>query len=78
MVKSCCVMCLCLILLHIFLRFVPIQSAPESAIVTQIPGFSGTLPSKHYAGYFFFLCLLNCFPFEKFSEVALFWVVEGM
>ncbi|KAL5172285.1 Serine carboxypeptidase-like 20 [Glycine soja] len=51
MVKSCCVMCLCLILLHIFLRFVPIQSAPESAIVTQIPGFSGTLPSKHYAGY---------------------------
>lgn len=27
---------------------------------------------------FFFLCLLNCFPFEKFSEVALFWVVEGM
>uniref|UniRef100_A0A2P2LUR9 Carboxypeptidase n=2 Tax=Rhizophora mucronata TaxID=61149 RepID=A0A2P2LUR9_RHIMU len=27
------------------------HSAPESAVVTQIPGFSGTLPSKHYAGY---------------------------
>ncbi|XP_058743459.1 serine carboxypeptidase-like 20 [Vicia villosa] len=27
------------------------NSAPESAIVTQIPGFSGTIPSKNYAGY---------------------------
>ncbi|KAJ8899307.1 hypothetical protein K2173_018281 [Erythroxylum novogranatense] len=27
------------------------HSAPETALVTQIPGFSGTLPSKHYGGY---------------------------
>lgn len=34
-----------------FLSFVLIQAAPESALVTKVPGFSGTLPSKHYAGY---------------------------
>lgn len=27
------------------------QSAPEDALVTHLPGFDGTLPSKHYAGY---------------------------
>ncbi|GKV35921.1 hypothetical protein SLEP1_g44123 [Rubroshorea leprosula] len=27
------------------------QAAPESALVTQIPGFNGSFPSKHYAGY---------------------------
>lgn len=27
------------------------QSAPQDAIVTHVPGFDGTLPSKHYAGY---------------------------
>ncbi|KAK8711758.1 hypothetical protein V6N13_147025 [Hibiscus sabdariffa] len=27
------------------------QSAPEGALVTQLPGFSGTFPSKHYSGY---------------------------
>ncbi|OAY32904.1 serine carboxypeptidase-like 20 [Manihot esculenta] len=26
-------------------------SAPQSALIKQIPGFSGTLPSKHYSGY---------------------------
>ncbi|KAJ4833226.1 Serine carboxypeptidase-like 20 [Turnera subulata] len=26
-------------------------SAPESALITQIPGFNGTFPSKHYSGY---------------------------
>ncbi|XP_068665582.1 serine carboxypeptidase 1 [Aristolochia californica] len=26
-------------------------SAPQSALVTHLPGFDGTLPSKHYAGY---------------------------
>ncbi|KAK7350563.1 hypothetical protein VNO77_09326 [Canavalia gladiata] len=51
MAKSCCSLFLCLLLLHIFLCFVFTQSAPESAIVTQIPGFNGTLPSKHHAGY---------------------------
>ncbi|XAR58787.1 Carboxypeptidase C [Bertholletia excelsa] len=27
------------------------EAAPEEALVTQIPGFDGTFPSKHYAGY---------------------------
>lgn len=27
------------------------ESAPETAIVTQLPGFTGTFPSKHYSGY---------------------------
>ncbi|KAM5562924.1 serine carboxypeptidase-like 20 [Rosa sericea] len=34
-----------------FLSLVPIQSAPEAALITQIPGFDGTLPSKHRSGY---------------------------
>ncbi|KAF7825886.1 serine carboxypeptidase-like 20 [Senna tora] len=40
-------------LLHIiFLSYVFIaHSAPESALVTHLPGFNGTIPSKHYAGY---------------------------
>ncbi|XP_010520852.1 PREDICTED: serine carboxypeptidase-like 20 isoform X2 [Tarenaya hassleriana] len=29
----------------------PSLRAPESALVTTLPGFNGTLPSKHYAGY---------------------------
>ncbi|XP_027334977.1 serine carboxypeptidase-like 20 [Abrus precatorius] len=49
MAKTCC--SLCLVFLHVFLCFVLTISAPESAIVTQVPGFNGTLPSKHYAGY---------------------------
>ncbi|GLT64798.1 hypothetical protein SLA2020_372680 [Shorea laevis] len=27
------------------------QAAPESALVTGVPGFNGSFPSKHYAGY---------------------------
>ncbi|XP_004510209.1 serine carboxypeptidase-like 20 [Cicer arietinum] len=42
---------ICLILLHIYLSILVTNSAPETAIVTQIPGFNGTIPSKHYAGY---------------------------
>ncbi|KAL6218501.1 hypothetical protein ACLB2K_011711 [Fragaria x ananassa] len=36
-----------------FLSLVPLptQSAPEAALITQIPGFNGTLPSKHRSGY---------------------------
>ncbi|KAJ4833227.1 Serine carboxypeptidase-like 20 [Turnera subulata] len=26
-------------------------SAPQSALITRIPGFNGTFPSKHYSGY---------------------------
>ncbi|XP_054779594.1 serine carboxypeptidase-like 20 [Prosopis cineraria] len=39
------------VLLHIFLSALPTQSAPETALVTELPGFNGTIPSKHYAGY---------------------------
>lgn len=28
-----------------------IGAAPESALVSQLPGFHGSLPSKHYSGY---------------------------
>uniref|UniRef100_A0A3Q7H4N0 Carboxypeptidase n=1 Tax=Solanum lycopersicum TaxID=4081 RepID=A0A3Q7H4N0_SOLLC len=31
--------------------FLVTQGAPQSALVTQIPGFNGTFQSKHYAGY---------------------------
>ncbi|KAL8137162.1 hypothetical protein V2J09_003163 [Rumex salicifolius] len=27
------------------------ESAPQSALITQLPGFTGTFPSKHYSGY---------------------------
>ncbi|CAH8354942.1 unnamed protein product [Eruca vesicaria subsp. sativa] len=33
------------------LRLSVTESAPESAQVTKLSGFSGTFPSKHYAGY---------------------------
>lgn len=33
-------------------------SAPQSALINQIPGFSGTLPSKHYSGYAWILISL--------------------
>ncbi|PQM33512.1 serine carboxypeptidase-like 20 [Prunus yedoensis var. nudiflora] len=45
------VLYLLLSLIYVFLSFLPTQSAPQSALITQIPGFSGTLPSKHYSGY---------------------------
>ncbi|KAK7256191.1 hypothetical protein RIF29_29629 [Crotalaria pallida] len=40
-----------LVLLIISLSFVLIQSAPERALIKQVPGFNGKIPSKHYAGY---------------------------
>ncbi|KAL5562218.1 hypothetical protein UlMin_031965 [Ulmus minor] len=39
------------LLAFLVLSSVLTQSAPESALITKIPGFSGTLPSKHYSGY---------------------------
>ncbi|GFP84750.1 serine carboxypeptidase 1 [Phtheirospermum japonicum] len=33
------------------LGFKPASPAPEATLVTTIPGFNGTLPSKHYSGY---------------------------
>ncbi|XP_073222805.1 serine carboxypeptidase-like 20 [Cicer arietinum] len=40
-----------LVLLHIFLTFVLTQSAPQDSLVTNLPGFNGSLNSNHYAGY---------------------------
>lgn len=40
-----------LVLLHISLTFVLTHSAPEASLITNLPGFNGSLPSKHYAGY---------------------------
>ncbi|CAO2818972.1 unnamed protein product [Amaranthus hypochondriacus] len=41
-----------LILINVvFLCFTVSESAPQSALVSQLPGFSGTFPSKHYSGY---------------------------
>ncbi|EFH59863.1 hypothetical protein ARALYDRAFT_480041 [Arabidopsis lyrata subsp. lyrata] len=33
------------------LCFAITESAPKSALITELPGFNGTFPSKHYAGY---------------------------
>ncbi|KAG2322968.1 hypothetical protein Bca52824_016181 [Brassica carinata] len=36
----------------LFLMFViTTESAPESALITKLPGFIGIFPSKHYSGY---------------------------
>ncbi|KAK6937896.1 Peptidase S10, serine carboxypeptidase [Dillenia turbinata] len=37
--------------IYLLLNFLSSESAPESALVTQLPGFTGTFPSKHYSGY---------------------------
>ncbi|XP_071921662.1 serine carboxypeptidase-like 20 isoform X1 [Coffea arabica] len=29
----------------------PVEAAPKDALVTSLPGFNGTFPSKHYSGY---------------------------
>ncbi|CAN1767872.1 Serine carboxypeptidase-like 20 [Linum perenne] len=42
------------VLLFILLSFVVARladSAPEKALVTHLPGFSGSFPSEHYSGY---------------------------
>ncbi|KAK7287299.1 hypothetical protein RIF29_00521 [Crotalaria pallida] len=51
MAKTFSRLCLFSLLLIYFNFLVITQSAPESALVTQLPGFNGSLPSKHYAGY---------------------------
>ncbi|KAF6145834.1 hypothetical protein GIB67_028829 [Kingdonia uniflora] len=42
LVSICLCLCLCLVIT---------DGAPEKAIITQLPGFNGTFPSKHYSGY---------------------------
>ncbi|KAL0322294.1 UNVERIFIED_CONTAM: Serine carboxypeptidase-like 20 [Sesamum calycinum] len=35
-----------------FLQYLcPLEAAPEDYLVTSLPGFKGTFPSKHYSGY---------------------------
>ncbi|GAB4827171.1 Serine carboxypeptidase-like 20 [Ancistrocladus abbreviatus] len=38
-------------LIVVIFSFVLTESAPQNALVTQLPGFNGTFPSKHYSGY---------------------------
>ncbi|CAA7023710.1 unnamed protein product [Microthlaspi erraticum] len=38
-------------LILLSLGFAITESAPESSLVTKLPGFNGSFPSKHYAGY---------------------------
>lgn len=52
-----------LVLLH------PIsEAAPEESLITHLPGFNGTFPSKHYAGYIslIFFCHLLFFFLNLF------------
>ncbi|KAK4605733.1 hypothetical protein RGQ29_000148 [Quercus rubra] len=37
--------------LCMLLTFGIIEAAPKDALITHLPGFNGTFPSKHYAGY---------------------------
>ncbi|KAF1868475.1 hypothetical protein Lal_00008282 [Lupinus albus] len=40
-------------LFHVYFSYVLLltQSAPQTSLVTHVPGFNGSLPSNHYAGY---------------------------
>ncbi|KAL5566721.1 hypothetical protein UlMin_029885 [Ulmus minor] len=38
-------------IISLFSLFLLTSSAPLSSLVTQLPGFNGTFPSKHYSGY---------------------------
>ncbi|KAL5975387.1 hypothetical protein ACLOJK_019709 [Asimina triloba] len=40
-----------ILVLFLFVYFREYDAAPESALVTHLPGFTGTFPSKHYSGY---------------------------
>ncbi|EEF35107.1 serine carboxypeptidase-like 20 [Ricinus communis] len=42
---------LCCIACFLFSFVLITHSAPQDALVIEIPGFSGALPSKHYSGY---------------------------
>lgn len=37
--------------LCMFLSFGFIEGAPKGTLITELPGFNGTFPSKHYSGY---------------------------
>ncbi|KAL6555603.1 hypothetical protein OROHE_007275 [Orobanche hederae] len=40
-----------ILVIQIALRFRSALSAPEAALVPNLPGFNGSFPSKHYSGY---------------------------
>ncbi|KAK6788303.1 hypothetical protein RDI58_016828 [Solanum bulbocastanum] len=40
-----------IVLTFLAFLFLVTEGAPQSALVTQLPGFNGTFHSKHYAGY---------------------------
>ncbi|KAI8012994.1 Serine carboxypeptidase-like 20 [Camellia lanceoleosa] len=39
------------VLIYFILTLLSTESAPEDALVSQIPGFTGNFPSKHFSGY---------------------------
>ncbi|XP_021900181.1 serine carboxypeptidase-like 20 [Carica papaya] len=44
-------MVLVILWVWIIIQFALNRAAPQTALVTELPGFNGTFPSKHYAGY---------------------------
>lgn len=47
------------VILGLVLTVLAVRAAPDESLVTHVPGFDGTLPSSHYAGYIFHRCP-NC------------------
>ncbi|XP_061351197.1 serine carboxypeptidase-like 20 [Gastrolobium bilobum] len=43
-----CALSLCMLL---FGRWIFVEAAPPGSLITQLPGFEGNFPSKHYSGY---------------------------
>lgn len=41
----------CLLLMISTSVHLQLQAAPDASLVTKLPGFNGTFPSKHYSGY---------------------------
>ncbi|XP_056165599.1 serine carboxypeptidase-like 20 [Syzygium oleosum] len=42
---------ICSITLGLLLTVSSVRAAPKDSLITSLPGFNGTLPSAHYAGY---------------------------
>ncbi|KAK3415868.1 hypothetical protein EUGRSUZ_H01398 [Eucalyptus grandis] len=42
---------ICSITLALLLTVSSVRAAPKESLITSLPGFDGTLPSEHYAGY---------------------------
>lgn len=63
----------CWVLICVLLSFVLTQAAPPTALVTKLPGFNGTFPSKHYSGYDSFLLMLLLWFMILFGFSWLLW-----